>query len=417
MPQKPAKARLLVVDDDDDNRRMIARRLEHEGFEVLEAASGGEALRLVEEQHINLMVLDVMMPDMSGLEVLETVRGTAPRADLPVLMATAKTGSDDMVDALRRGANDYVTKPIDFPVLVARINSHLQTRAQASTVPAAATAIPADGRVAPGTMLDGRYEVRRMLGEGAFAIVYEATQLSTGQTVAMKILHTHRALDDDALERERFEREMQTIAHLHHPHIVRLIDYGVLKATLRHVDSGWIETAEGAGFAVDQTSGGGRVLVRRLPYIVMEFVHGRTLQQLIKDEGAFDLGEAVDLMLPVLSAVAEGHRAGVVHRDLKPPNIMVPTSSIGRFDPRVLDFGIAKPQDEDTFMRRDESFFGTPEYMAPEVLSGDGSAGPIADQYALAIILYEMLKGSTARESESYVNLLSTIANEDLKRL
>ncbi len=408
--------RLLVVDDNEDNRDMLARRLSRKGFEVDTAEGGVEALRLVHEVPYDLVILDVMMPGMNGLEVLEKIRETYPRAELPVLMATAKTGSEDVVEALRRGANDYVTKPIDFPVVLARLENHLQTRLQASSVPAPATSIPADGRVAPGSILDARYEVVRMLGEGSFAIVYEAKQLSTGQRVAIKILHTHRADGDAEMERRRFEREMQTIGRLHHPHIVRLIDFGTLKATLMPMSGGWMETADGAGFEVDRTTGGSRVIVRRLPYIVMEYVEGQTLQELLREKGAMDPCLAVDLVLPVVSAVAEGHRSGVIHRDLKPPNIIVGRSIGARMHPTVLDFGIAKPQDEETLMRRDESFFGTPEYMAPEVLAG-ASAGAAADQYALGLMLYELLLGERAFRAGSYVELLNKVALQELPPL
>lgn len=410
-------ARLLVVDDNEDNRDMLARRLERRGFDVDTAESGEAALALIDSKPFDLVLLDVMMPGMSGLEVLEIVRRTYPRAELPILMATAKTSSEDVVEALRLGANDYVTKPIDFPVVVARIENHLQTRQQAPSIPAAATSIPADGRVATGSVLDGRYEIVQTLGEGTFAIVYEAKQLSTGQRVAVKILHTHRAGDNDELERQRFEREMQTIGKLHHPHIVRLIDYGTLKATLQPVNGGWLETAEGAGFEVDQSIGGSRFIVRRLPYIVMEFVEGETLYEHIKREGAMSAKDAVDLMVPIVSAVAEGHRCGVVHRDLKPPNIIIGRSVGSRMHPTVLDFGIAKPQDEETLAQHGESLFGTPEYMAPEVLLGEGSAGPAGDQYALGVMLYELILGERAFVAESYVDLLQQIAEKKIPRI
>lgn len=410
-------ARLLVVDDNEDNRDMLARRLERRGFVVETADSGEAAIALIDSRPFDLVLLDVMMPGMSGLEVLEQVRRTYPRAELPILMATAKSSSEDVVEALRLGANDYVTKPIDFPVVVARIENHLQTRQQAPSIPVAATSIPADGRVAPGSVLDGRYEIVHMLGEGTFAVVYEAKQLSTGQRVAIKILHTHRAADNDEVERQRFEREMQTIGRLHHPHVVRLIDYGTLKATLQPLGIGWMETADGAGFDVDQSVGGTRIIVRHLPYIVMEFVEGETLHEHMKREGAMEAEAAVDLMVPIVSAVAEGHSCGVVHRDLKPPNILIGRSVGIRPHPTVLDFGIAKPQDEETLAQKGESLFGTPEYMAPEVLLGSGSAGPAADQYALGVMLYELILGKRAFRADSYVDLLQMISENKLPRL
>ncbi|MCU0676284.1 MAG: response regulator, partial [Myxococcota bacterium] len=121
-----APARLLVVDDNEDNRDMLARRLRKRGFEVDVAEDGRSALARIAQGPYDLVVLDVMMPDMSGLDVLTAIRATRSRVELPVLMATAKTESQDVVDALERGANDYVTKPLDFPVVLARINAQLR---------------------------------------------------------------------------------------------------------------------------------------------------------------------------------------------------------------------------------------------------------------------------------------------------
>ena len=119
------RGRLLVVDDDEPNRDMLSRRLARRGHDVEVAADGRRAIEMIEESAFDLVLLDVMMPGLSGLEVLEIVRRSHEAVDLPVIMATAKTRSDDIVEALRLGANDYVTKPLDFPVLLARVQTHL----------------------------------------------------------------------------------------------------------------------------------------------------------------------------------------------------------------------------------------------------------------------------------------------------
>lgn len=116
---------ILVVDDNEDNRRMLSLRLTRRGYNVEVAQDGYEALAKIENQKFDMVVLDIMMPGMDGLEVLTTIRQTYSLAELPVIMATAKDESDDVVKALKLGANDYVTKPIDFPVLIARAQTHL----------------------------------------------------------------------------------------------------------------------------------------------------------------------------------------------------------------------------------------------------------------------------------------------------
>lgn len=119
---------LLVVDDNKLNREMLGRRLTRKGYSVTEAENGNQALELIENRAFDLALLDIMMPGISGIEALETIRKRHSAADLPVIMATAKSQSEDVVEALRLGANDYVTKPIDFPVLMARVQTHLNLK-------------------------------------------------------------------------------------------------------------------------------------------------------------------------------------------------------------------------------------------------------------------------------------------------
>ncbi|MGI8908021.1 MAG: hybrid sensor histidine kinase/response regulator [Candidatus Sumerlaeaceae bacterium] len=119
---------LLVVDDNKLNREMLSRRLIRKGYNVTEAENGNEALQLINDHSFDLALLDIMMPGISGIEALEVIRRRHSAAELPVIMATAKTQSEDVVEALRLGANDYITKPIDFPVLLARVQTHLNLK-------------------------------------------------------------------------------------------------------------------------------------------------------------------------------------------------------------------------------------------------------------------------------------------------
>src|SRR5215831_2899923 len=123
-----AQGSLLVVDDNPMNRDMLARRLARRGYTVAVAADGYQALAMIEAQQFDLVLLDVMMPGLSGLDVLKTLRQRYAMADLPVIMATAKDQSADIVAALQLGANDYVTKPLDFPVVLARTQTQLSLK-------------------------------------------------------------------------------------------------------------------------------------------------------------------------------------------------------------------------------------------------------------------------------------------------
>jgi len=128
MSSDPAPARILVVDDIEANRAMLSRRLTRRGYEVVEAADGHAALAAVEVAEFDLILLDIMMPGLSGIDVLERLRQTHAPSMLPVIMVTAKTESESIVEALGKGANDYVTKPVDFQVAVVRIQTQIARR-------------------------------------------------------------------------------------------------------------------------------------------------------------------------------------------------------------------------------------------------------------------------------------------------
>jgi len=417
-----AEATLLVVDDNEANRDMLARRLRRQGYEVDTAVDGPQALSKIEEAVPDLVLLDIMMPGMSGLEVLRYLRNLYDRAELPILMATAKTDSEDVVQALAIGANDYVTKPIDFPVLLARVASHLQTRA-ASGGPSPATTLSPDGDAEPGTVLDGRFRVERTVGVGGFAIVFKATQLSTGQSVAVKVLRSQRAMGDAGDDHRRFETEMKLIGRLRHPHVVRLMDYGILEATVPSADT-WSEVSEpGVPMAelLEDTEPfnepSGRRHKKRLPYIVMEYLEGHPLDRLLKRQGPLDVRSAVEMILPVASAIAEAHRMGIVHRDLKPPNVIVGRGPRDSLHPWVLDFGIARPDDfeDDSFHRREDALIGTPEYMSPEQARGQ-TTDEKSDQYSLGALLYEVLTGRRPFRERNIADLVQKVSRGQFPR-
>jgi len=177
--------RLLVVDDIRENREILRRRFERHGFEVVEAAGGIEALNLIDRESVDLVLLDVMMPDLAGLEVLARIRSRYPAGVLPVIMVTAKTQSEDIVEALKCGANDYITKPVDFSIALARVTTQLD-RKQAE-------------------------ESNRRLNE-QLSQANETLELR----VADRTKDLARAIEQLRSEVEQRERTQATIAHLAH---------------------------------------------------------------------------------------------------------------------------------------------------------------------------------------------------------
>ncbi len=168
-------ASVLVVDDLPANLELMVRRLERSGFEVISASDGPQALELLRKQSVDVVLLDIMMPGMTGLDVLRHIRATWSASVLPVIMVTAKSDSEDVVEALGLGANDYVTKPVDYPVALARINAHLRTREATRADPPVGEPSPAPrARPFPGASSGGRYRLEQVLGNGSFGTVFKA---------------------------------------------------------------------------------------------------------------------------------------------------------------------------------------------------------------------------------------------------
>ena len=333
---------------------MLSRRLEKKGYRVLKAEDGASALALIAAEPLDLVLLDIEMPGLSGLDVLREVRKTRTGLQLPILMATARSDSTDMVEALEAGANDYVVKPLDFPVVFARVEAQLRLRA----VSAPAAVSPSTAETGPGTVLAGKYRLESLIGSGAFGSVYRARHLDLAHDVAVKVLTARSAPDSLA----RFQREGIAACRVKHPNAVAVTDFGV--------------TGGGAAF------------------LVMELLEGHSLHEEMKHVGRFAAGRCAEIVSPLCSALAEAHAAGIVHRDIKPANVFLRRSARGE-TVKVLDFGIAKMVDEDARsgnLTVDGGVLGTPAYMAPERFRGDPIDGA-ADVYSVGVMLYQMLGG------------------------
>lgn len=208
-----------------------------------------------------------------------------------------------------------------------------------------------------GDLVDGRYEVLDRVARGGMSTVYRALDHRLDREVALKVMHPHLA-EDPALV-GRFEREAKTAARISHPHVVAVLDQG--------------HTADEAGDV--------------LAYLVMEHVPGRTLRAVIREEAPVAPRRAVALLEPVVEGLAAAHRAGLVHRDVKPENVLVRTD--GRIT--VADFGLSRAATGHT--SAGQTVFGTPAYLAPELISGTGGDAR-ADVYGVGIMLFELLTGT-----------------------
>jgi eukaryotic-like serine/threonine-protein kinase len=359
---------ILVVDDNADNRELLARRLEREGLQTRTAEDGRAALTAVAQGDVSLVLLDIMMPGMSGLDVLRAIREVHTAAQLPVVMVTARSDSDDVVEALGLGANDYVTKPVDFAVALARIQAQLRIRQPAR--PEGDDLIASASDVTTGMVLGGRYRLEARIGTGSFGSVYRARHLELDHPVAVKVLKASAATTSGAADAlARFRREGATACRVKHPHAVSVLDFAV--------------TSHGVA------------------YLVMELLAGYPLEEEMKGGRLLPVERCLSVMVPVLEALAEAHRSGIVHRDIKPANIFLHQAG-GREVPKVVDFGIATLMGGAALKQRvtvEGWIVGTPAYMAPERFRNQPVEGR-ADVYSAGVMLFQMLAGRVPFESD-----------------
>jgi eukaryotic-like serine/threonine-protein kinase len=224
-------------------------------------------------------------------------------------------------------------------------------------------------------LLGGRYQVGALVGRGGMAEVHAGHDTRLGRTVAIKMLRSDLARDPAFLA--RFRREAQSAAGLNHPSIVAVYD---------------------SGEDEDTESGGGKVT---LPYIVMEYVEGRTLREILNETTVMEPGEAARVTEGVLDALSYSHRMGIVHRDIKPANVMLTASGAVK----VMDFGIARAiADTAATMTQTHSVIGTAQYLSPEQAQGN-PVDARSDLYSAGCLLYELLTGRTPFTGDSPVSI------------
>ena len=235
-----------------------------------------------------------------------------------------------------------------------------------------------------GQIVDGRYEVVSVIGEGGMGTVYEVRHTTLGRRFALKVLRRDIA---DAEHTARFIQEAKAAAAIGHPNIVAVSDFGEIAVLV-------------AGAAPGEEPKRGPVV----PYFVMEYLTGISLAQLLRAEKTIDSARAGELVLQCASGLAAAHAAGVIHRDLKPDNVFLIRNGDREFV-KLLDFGVAKMAGAGRLTRAG-MVFGTPHYMSPEQAAGQ-SVDHRADIYALGVILYECLTGKVPFEADTYMGVLT----------
>jgi CheY-like chemotaxis protein len=448
LSQLGAGARVLVVDDDAENRDVLRRRLEREGCAVETAAAGQDALVMVKTNPYDLIMLDLLMPGMDGYTVLGHLKDDASTHDIPVIMISALDDLASIAQCIERGAEDYLPKPFDPVLLRARLHASLEKKRlrdaeteylrEVSRVISVARAVESGtyepdalaevarredelgrlarvvDRMAAGvraretrlksqledlqreirsvrestvhetTILDGtklaagdrfsdRYEIVALIGAGGMGTVYRARDLELDEDVAIKTLLPELMADDEVIE--RFKSEIRLARRITHRHVVRSHDFGE-----------W----------------GG------VYFLTMEYVEGLTVRNLLDQRGRLEISSTLAIARQLFDSLAVAHEAGVIHRDIKPQNLLLDAAG----DLKVMDFGVARLAERTSGVTEVGMAIGTPSYMPPEQLLGD-DIDARADLYAVGVVLYECLTGRLPFEAKSAISLVAKVLSEE----
>jgi len=382
--QHVEQASILLIEDSPVQAELIRRVLVDSGYLVSIAYDGYEALSRLEAERFDLVLLDLTMPGIQGMEVLTSIRNNYSLRELPVIIVTGNADSEEVVNSLSRGANDFVTKPLDEPVFLARIQSHLRfTDSDRGTkqgrVPSvdtvehtrdiSLTGIILDPERLVGQVLADKYRLEALIGKGGFGVVYRATHVGMNRTVAIKLLSVDASASGHNLK--QFQHEAEAACRIDHPNAVMVFDVDVASNTV--------------------------------PYIVMELLEGNSLDQELRETDVIAAERCAAVLLPICDVLQQAHNAGVIHRDIKPSNIFLHHGPRGEVV-KLLDFGTAQFDEmmgtgQRSARNTGEIIRATPEYTAPERLRDEPYNGKV-DVYSLGIVLYEMLTGNVPFEAK-----------------
>ena len=330
-------------------------------------ADGRAALDEIRRDPPGLVISEAVLPRLDGFALLDAMAREA--RVVPFVFLSSRSDALSVNKGLLLGAADYLGKPADPEVLLTKIQRLLAgavdagERSRLSLSDFAAAGGDEPGAVsyeelAPGAVILGRFRLLRALGEGGMGKVFRARDERLEEDVVLKVMKPQ--LSHDAAVLERFKREIRLARKITHPHVVRIFDF-------------WE-----AG---------------PLKFLTMEFLEGANLRIELSRRGAFPVPVALRVADQLLQALAAAHAVGVVHRDVKPHNlVMLPSGSV-----KVLDFGIAQAL-EGSFTEPAAVTGlvpGTFEYMSPEQVSGEG-LDPRSDLYSAGLVIYELLAGEPA---------------------
>ena len=442
------KARVLVVDDNEDNRAILERRLIRSGYGVECAEDGKRALAMLSDRSFDLVLLDIMMPEVDGYEVLQKAKENPQTRDIPVIMISALDDLGSIVRCIEQGAEDYLPKPFDPTLLKARIGASLEKKRLRDTekeyLEKVKQVITAASAVESGTYQAGSLSAIAGRDDelGRLARVFDTM---AGEVKAREERLRQQVDDLRKAVEETHEAPRQTVSSrdaelatgevfAERYEILGVIDGGgmgmVYKARDRELDDEIaIKTLHS-----DLISDDDRMIERfkteiRLArlishpsvvrthdfgkwdgvyYLTMEYVEGVTARQLLTKQGRLAVPSTLAIATQLARSLEVAHEQGVIHRDIKPQNLLLDKDGTLK----VLDFGVACLTERSGNITEAGMVVGTPAYMAPEQLL-DEAVEERSDLYAVGVVLYECLTGKLPFEANSSIALIAKALNEE----
>ncbi|MBX3200282.1 MAG: response regulator [Labilithrix sp.] len=362
--------RVLAADDDQGILNVLERCLKSWGYEVTVAHDGVEAWRVLKSEDApRIVVMDWDMPGLAGLEVCRLLRTTPHGEEVYVVMLTGRQEKADLIEALEAGADDFLSKPFHPRELQLRLAKGVTFQTSRLALQTAARGAPPSG-----STLGGKYRLERQIAEGGMASVWIGVHLNLGINVAIKFMKPGLAETPDYAS---FEREARAAAQLRTEHIVRVYDHGVAH--------------DGA------------------PYLVMEYLAGESIGDRIDRVGPLPPAEVVSMVEQISRALAEAHTRGIIHRDVKPENILLvddPDRPHGCA--KLVDFGLARSR-QSTATTEGGLISGTPSYMTPEHLRAQAPPNPALDLWGLAATAFTALTGTVPFDGETLSEIMKSV--------
>lgn len=374
---------ILIAEDDEAIRRYLTILLERHGYTVTAFCNGKAALDFIkkhvepgdEKRPFDLLITDVQMPILTGFELIDILH--QEDLNVPTMAITGSVERELVIDALRKGCYEFVDKPIVEKHLLDSLERALK-KVEVEDTKSKRFARLSDTQRIMNEKILGKYRLKNVIGEGACGTVYLAEHTDTAQNYAVKILRLCNA-DPKANESaiKRFIHESKAISQLQHPNIVNFYEFG-------YVDN-------------DQVTGA--------PYIVMEYFNGRSLRDYILNRVKTTLEEKISMIAQIGKALASVHEKNILHRDIKPDNILVNDE----LKVKMTDFGVCHLPTSDLTMTAE--LIGSPAYMAPEYLKY-GKISKSMDIYALGVLTYELMLGRKPFDAEGISELIKKVFYE-----